>query len=65
MISKPRIMRFAERLKPLYGDGTYAVAWYGNGFAVKRLADGRRMTQVVANESLAERDLGRLYPRPL
>lgn len=65
VISKPRIIRFAERLKPLYSDGTYAVAWYGNGFAVKRLADGMRMTQIVVNEALAERDLGRLYPRPL
>jgi hypothetical protein len=65
VISKPRIIRFAERLKPLYSDGTYTVAWYGNGFAVKRLADGARMTQIVANEALAERDLGRLYPRPL
>jgi hypothetical protein len=65
VIAKPRIIRFAERLKPLYSDGTYTVAWYGNGFAVKRLADGTRMTQIVANEALAERDLGRLYPRPL
>jgi hypothetical protein len=65
VISKPRIIRFAERLKPLYSDGTFAVAWYGNGFAVKRLADGTRMTQIVANEALAERDLSRLYPRPL
>lgn len=64
-LSKPRIMRFAERLKPLYSDGVYTVAWYGNGFAVKRLADGTRMTQIVANEALAERDLGRLYPRSL
>jgi hypothetical protein len=65
VISRPRMIRFAERLKPLYSDGTYAVAWYGNGFAVKRLADGTRMTQIVANEALAERDLGRLYPRAL
>jgi len=65
VIAKPRLMRFAERLKPLFSDGTYAVAWYGNGFAVKRIADGTRMTQIVANEALAERDLGRLYPRPL
>jgi hypothetical protein len=65
VISKPRIMRFTERLKPLYSDGTFAVAWYGNGFAVKRLSDGTRMTQIVANEALAERDLGRLYPRAL
>lgn len=65
VISRPRMIRFAERLKPLYSDGTFAVAWYGNGFAVKRLADGTRMTQIVANEALAERDLGRLYPRAL
>jgi hypothetical protein len=65
VISRPRLMRFAERLKPFYSDGIYAVAWYGNGYAVKRLADGTRMTQIVANEALAERDLGRLYPRPL
>jgi len=65
VLSKPRLMRFAERLRPLYSDGVYTVAWYGNGYAVKRLADGTRMTQIVANEALAERDLGRLYPRPL
>jgi len=65
VISRPRMIRFAERLRPLYSDGTYSVAWYGNGFAVKRLADGTRMTQIVANEALAERDLGRLYPRAL
>lgn len=65
VIAKPRLMRFAERLRPLYSDGTYTVAWYGNGYAVKRLADGTRMTQIVANEALAERDLGRLYPRPV
>jgi hypothetical protein len=65
VISKPRLIRFAERIKPLYSDGTYTVAWYGNGFAIKRLADGARMTPIVTNEALAERDLARLYPRPL
>jgi hypothetical protein len=65
VLSKPRLIPFTERIKPLYSDGTYAVAWYGNGFAVKRLSDGVRMTQIAANEALAERDLARLYPRPL
>jgi len=65
VISKPRLVAFSDRVKSLYSDGTYAVAWYGNGFAVKRLSDGTRMTQIVVNEALAERDLGRLYPRPI
>lgn len=64
VLSKPRLIAFAERVKPLYRDDTYSVAWYGNGFAVKRLSDGVRMTQIVANEALAERELTRLYPRP-
>jgi hypothetical protein len=65
VISKPRLVAFDERVKPFYNDGTYAVAWYGNGYAVKRMADGHRMTDVVTTEAMAERDLARLYPRPV
>jgi hypothetical protein len=65
VIARPRLVAFDQRVKPFYNDGTYAVAWYGNGYAVKRMADGQRMSDVVTTEAMAERDLARLYPRPL
>ncbi len=40
-------------------------ARFGWAYAVKRMADGHRMTDVVTTEAMAERDLARLYPRPL
>lgn len=62
-ISKPRILSFGPRLDRLFDDGTYRVKWYGNGFAVERAADGQRLTDPVASQALAERDLARLYPK--
>jgi hypothetical protein len=40
-------------------------ARFGWAYAVKRMADGHRMTDVATTEAMAERDLARLYPRPL
>lgn len=54
-----------SRVKALLNDGTYHVEWRGNGFSVVRNADGQVMTQPVANETLANRELAQLYPRIL
>lgn len=42
----------------------YAVTWEGDGYAVRRKADNVRMTEPVANQELAIRDLKNLYSKP-
>ena len=65
VLSKPRIVAFEKRTRQFFSDDKYGVAWFGNGYAVRRKDDGERVTEVVSSEALAERDLARLYPRPL
>lgn len=60
-----RIINFDKRTKPLFEDDEHRVVWLGNGYAVERKKDGQRVTQLVGDEILAERDLRGLYPRPL
>lgn len=63
VLAKPKITQLPERTKPFLSDGTYSVAWVGNGYAVKRLSDGQQMSQPTSNEAQAERDLSALYGR--
>jgi hypothetical protein len=63
VLSKPRLISFDERTKPFYCTEDFTVAWYGNGFAVKRLKDGQRVSTVVTSEAVAERDLQNMYDR--
>lgn len=58
-----KIYEMQSRLKSYFQDDTYAVVWLGNGFAVKRKVDGAIVSEIVANEALAERDLRRQYPK--
>jgi hypothetical protein len=62
-LAKPRIVSMESRIKPLFNDGTYHVAWRGNGYAVVRNGDSHVMTQPVASEALATRELAMLYER--
>jgi hypothetical protein len=62
VISKPRITSIPPRFENLFQDDTYRVRWYGSGYAVERKGDNHRMTDLVANTAIAERDLARLYP---
>lgn len=63
VISKPRLISFDPRTKPFYHTDEYTVAWYGNGYAVKRIKDLQRVSQVVTSEAVAERDLQAMYDR--
>jgi hypothetical protein len=60
-----RIISFATRIRELFSDGKFQVHWYGNGFAVREISSGRRVTELRPNEALAVNDLGRLYPKPV
>lgn len=60
-----KIIKFLERLTPLFADETYRVVWTGTGFAVERIADGARMGETFGSEALAIRHLKELYPKPV
>src|SRR6185312_4992517 len=62
VLSKPRITTIPPRYDRLFEDDQYRVKWYGSGYAVERKSDLHRMTGIVANAPIAERDLARLYP---
>ncbi|WP_428660467.1 hypothetical protein [Reyranella sp.] len=62
VISKPRLTTIPVRYDKLFEDETYRVKWFGTGFAVERKADNQRVTGIVANAPIAERDLVRLHP---
>ena len=64
-LAKPAFTELTSRIKPLFSDDTYRVQWAGNGYVVIRIADHHAMTQPVASEALATRELSNLYPRPL
>jgi hypothetical protein len=63
-ITKPQVTHLPARDQGLFQDELYRVVWAGNGYEVRRKADGAKMTAPVANETLAIRDLKALYPRP-
>ena len=63
VLGRPNIQTMPERYNKLLETPEYRIAWCGHGFVVERKLDGHRMTQPVANEALAERDLTQLYPR--
>jgi hypothetical protein len=58
-----RILQTPQRSRVLFRDTNYAVEWDGVGYFVARLSDNHKMTQTVATEQLAERDLRNLYPQ--
>jgi hypothetical protein len=63
VLATPKITRFSERYEALFSDGLYRVEWVGNGYAVRRIADGQHMAGPFATAALAQRALAGLYPR--
>lgn len=62
-LSKPRIVDMESRIKQLPDDGDYHIEWMGDGFRVIRNTDHAIMTQSVANEQTAIREMALLHPR--
>lgn len=62
-LAKPRFTELTSRIKSLLNGGKFKVEWAGTGYVVVRIADNHRMTQAVASEVIANRELANLYPR--
>jgi hypothetical protein len=60
-----RILKYPDRTTALFSDENYKIEWAGNGYVVIRRRDSARVSQPVATEALAIRDLKNIYPQPV
>lgn len=58
-----RTVSLPVRTRAPFQDDKYRIVWNGAGYHVERKSDNHKMTETVANEKLAERDLRNLYPQ--
>lgn len=64
VIAPLKVIKFPERMTPLFNDGRYKVQWSGVGYVVVRIEDDVQMGAEFGSEALAIRHIQSLYPRP-
>lgn len=63
-ITKPVRTDLLARAEELAGDDLHRIIWVGNGYRIQRKSDDLFVSATVANQRLAELELGRMYPVP-